>query len=107
MYVYMRVGACRACLEEKLSVQIAHVDRVEVDHLNVALKASQDQVLQELAPNATGAHHQHPRRLSLRKPRHAQRGPHMRPPRLRFRAHHRRGHDFDWSAGRPSGASAA
>ena len=49
--------------EEELPIEIAQVDRVQVDDVNLA-EASEDEILEELAANTTSAHHKNPRLLS-------------------------------------------
>ena len=44
--------------EEELPVQVAEIDRVEVDDVDFA-EAGADEVLEELAADATGSNHQH------------------------------------------------
>ena len=44
--------------EEELAVQVRHIDRVQVYDLDLA-KPRENQVLQQLAANATGPNNQH------------------------------------------------
>lgn len=44
--------------EEKLSIQVAQVDGVEVDNVDLA-EPSADEILEELTADTAGAHHQH------------------------------------------------
>ena len=46
-------------LEEKLAVEVGHVDGVQVDDLDV-LEAGEHDVLEELAADAAGPDHQQP-----------------------------------------------
>lgn len=46
--------------EEELAIEIAQVDRVEVDDVDVA-EAREDEVLEELAADTARAHHEHSR----------------------------------------------
>lgn len=46
--------------EEELAIEIAKINRVEVDNVDLA-EAGEDEVLEKLATNAAGAHHQHAR----------------------------------------------
>ncbi len=46
--------------EEKLPVEIAEVDRIEVDNVDLA-KAGENEVLEEFASDAASADHEHAR----------------------------------------------
>jgi hypothetical protein len=46
--------------EQKLPVQVAQVNRVEVDNVDFA-KPGQDQILEQLAADAAGSDHEHAR----------------------------------------------
>lgn len=46
--------------EEKLAIQIAQVNGIEVDDMDFA-KAGKEEVLEQLAADATSAHEQHSR----------------------------------------------
>jgi hypothetical protein len=46
--------------EEELAIEIAQINRVEVDDVDLA-EAGQDEVLEQLAADAAGAYHQHAR----------------------------------------------
>jgi hypothetical protein len=46
--------------EEELAVQVAEVDGVEVDNVDLS-EAGKNEVLEEFASNAAGADHQHAR----------------------------------------------
>ena len=55
---HLRLGHAHVTLaEQELAVEVADVDRVEVDHLDVP-EPAQDERLEELAPDAAGAHHE-------------------------------------------------
>lgn len=43
-----------------MSVEVGQIDRVEVDDVNLA-EAGEDQVFEQLAPDAASAHHEHSR----------------------------------------------
>jgi hypothetical protein len=43
--------------EQELAIEVAQVDGVEVDDVDLA-KAGEDKVLEELAADATSSHHQ-------------------------------------------------
>ena len=43
--------------EQELAIQVAEVDRIQVDDVNLA-KAREDQILEELASDASSADHQ-------------------------------------------------
>ena len=45
-------------LEQELPVEVTHVDRVQVDHVDVQHSA-QDQILHQLAADAPRPHHEH------------------------------------------------
>jgi hypothetical protein len=53
--------------EEKLAVQVAEIDGVEVDDVDVA-KAREHEILEQLAPDAAGAHHQNARLFASASP---------------------------------------
>jgi hypothetical protein len=46
--------------EQKLPIEVAQVDGVEVDDVYLA-EAGEDEVLEQLAANATGSYHQYAR----------------------------------------------
>jgi hypothetical protein len=46
--------------KQKLAIEVADVDRVKIDGLDVS-KATQHQILQQLASDSSGADHQHTR----------------------------------------------
>jgi hypothetical protein len=46
--------------EEELAIEVAKINRVEVDDVDLA-EAGQDEVFEQLAANAARAHHQHAR----------------------------------------------
>lgn len=50
--------------EEELSVQVAEIDSVEVDDMNLA-KATEKEVLKKLATNASSSNHEHLRLLIM------------------------------------------
>lgn len=51
--------------EEKLAIQVAQVNRIEIDYVNLA-KAGKEQVLEELAADAASAYEQHSRLVPRR-----------------------------------------
>ena len=58
---YQCLGLLNVLLaEEKLPVEIAEVDCIEVDNVDLA-KAGENEVLEELASDAAGADHEHAR----------------------------------------------
>lgn len=78
--------------KEELAIEVAQVNGIEVDNVYVA-KAGEDEVLEELAANTAGAHHEHSRlpccqlrRRRVRRTRESSRTCLMRacrlPPRL-------------------------
>jgi hypothetical protein len=50
--------------EKKLSVQVGKIDGIEIDNVDFA-KASENEILEQLATNSTGTDHEH---TSLRIP---------------------------------------
>ncbi len=44
--------------EKKLAVQVREIDRVEIDNVDLA-EAHEDQVFEQLAPNASSSNHEH------------------------------------------------
>ena len=58
MLTYQRFGLLDVLMpEKKLAIEIAQIYGIQVDYLNV-VKSSKDQVLQQLASDATSSDHQ-------------------------------------------------
>jgi len=57
--------------KQKLAVQVAEVNRVQVNDVDLA-KAREHQILQQFAANASGSHHENTRLLDMRLQRAAE-----------------------------------
>lgn len=51
--------------KQELAIEVAKVDGIEVDNVNLA-KAGKDQVLEQLAANAASSYHENTRLLHVR-----------------------------------------